>query len=123
MIGYPSNIRERTSDLDNGEAIKVTSDWLLLSSKAEFRFINLNTAFTEVLNLNARPLTVTASVTANQQSVTQTLGQVYYAPDGRERYLFTPSVEEFYVVQTDHWDEVEIYSERTQWQCCGISTG
>ena len=33
---------------------------------------------------------------------------MYYAPQGRERYLFTPPVEEFYDVQTAHWDEVEM---------------
>ena len=51
---------------------------------------------------------MTASVTANKETVTQSLGQVYYAPQGRERYLFTPPVEEFYYVQTLHWDEVEM---------------
>ena len=58
--------------------------------------------------MHARPLTVTASVTVDKESVTQSLGQVYYAPKGRERYMFTPSVEEFYEVQTLHWEEVEI---------------
>ena len=51
---------------------------------------------------------MTANVTANKETVTQSLGQVYYAPEGRQRYVFTPPVEEFYEVQTNHWDEVEI---------------
>ena len=107
IIGFPSHIREM-SDLSNGEPTKADATWLYLSSKAEFRMINLNTAFADAINLHARPLTVTAKVTANQETISQSLGQVYYAPQGRERYLFTPPVEEWYDVQTNHWDEVEI---------------
>ena len=51
---------------------------------------------------------MTANVTANSETVTQPLGQVYYAPEGLQRSMFTPPVEEFHEVQTDHWDEVEI---------------
>ena len=81
---------------------------MYLSSKPDFRLINLNAGFADALNLHARPLTVSAKVTANKDTVPQSLGQVYYAPQGRERYLFTPPVEELYDVQTTHWDEVEI---------------
>ena len=107
VISYPSHIRE-SSDLSSGEATRKDSTWLYLSSKADFRMINLNTAFAEALNLHSRPLTSTANVTANKETVTQSLGQVYYAPQGRQRYVFTPVEEEFYEVQSNHWDEVEI---------------
>ena len=107
VISYPSHIRQ-TSDLSINEPTKIDSNWLYLSSKADFRLTNLKTTFAEALNLLARPLTVTASVTANSETVTQSLGQVYYAPEGLQRYVFTPPVEEFYEVQTNHWDEVEI---------------
>ena len=107
VISYPSHMRE-TSDLSINEPTKIDSNWLYLSSKADFRLTNLNPTFAEALNLLARPLTVTASVTTNSETVTQSLGQVYYAPEGLQRYVFTPPVEEFYDVQTNHWDEVEI---------------
>ena len=107
VISYPSHIRQ-TSDLSINEPTKIDSNWLYLSSKADFRLTNLNTTFAEAFNLLAKPLTVTASVTANSETVTQSLGQVYYAPEGLQRYVFTPPVEEFYEVQTNHWDEVEI---------------
>ena len=107
LFSYPSHTRE-TSDLSNNEVHKMDANWLFLSSKVDFRFINLNEAFTNALNLHARPLTVSAKVTADSDTVPQSLGQVYYAPQGRERYLFTPPVEEFYDVQTTHWDEIEI---------------
>ena len=32
----------------------------------------------------------------------------YYAPQGRERYAFLPTRENFYEVQDNHWEEVEI---------------
>ena len=107
VISYPSHIRE-SSDLINGEPTRKDSTWLYLSSKADFRMTNLNTAFAQALNLHSRPLTITANVTANKETVTQALGQVYYAPEGRQRYVFTPVVEEFYEVHSNHWDEVEI---------------
>ena len=107
LFSYPSHTRE-ASDLSNNEVHKLDATWLYLSSKADFRFINLNAAFADALNLHPRPLTVTAKVMANTETVTQSLGQVYYAPKGRERYLFTPPVEEFYDVETTHWDEIEI---------------
>ena len=107
LFSYPSHTRD-TSDLSNGEVHKMDAKWLFLSSKADFRFINLNEAFVDALNLHARALTVTAKVTADQETTPQALGQVYYAPQGRERYLFTPPVEEFHDVQTLHWEEIEI---------------
>ena len=33
---------------------------------------------------------------------------MYYAPQGRQRYAFTPVQETFQHVQDNHWDEVEI---------------
>ena len=107
LFSYPSHTRE-TSDLSNNEVHKLDATWVYLSSKVDFRFINLNAAFADALNLHPRPLTVTAKVTANTETVPQSLGQVYYAPQGRERYLFTPPVEEWYDVQTAHWEEIEI---------------
>ena len=107
VISYPSHIRS-PSELSSNEATKIDSNWLYLSSKPDFRLTNLNTSFAEALNLQTRPLIVTASVTANSETVTQSLGQVYYAPEGLQRFVFTPPVEEFYEVQTNHWDEVEI---------------
>ena len=107
VITYPSHVRE-LSDLSIDEPTRKDSTWLYLSSKADFRLTNLNTAFADALNLHPRPLTMTANVTANKETVTQSLGQVYYAPEGRQCYVFTPPVEEFYEVQTNHWDEVEI---------------
>ena len=107
VISYPSLTR-KTSELSVNEPTRTDANWLYLSSKVDVRLINLNTAFADALNLHARPLTVTAKVTANKETVPQTLGQVYYAPQGRERYLFTPPLEEFYQVETNHWDEVEI---------------
>ena len=107
VLSYPSHVRE-TSELSINVPAKLDGTWLHLSSKVDVRFTNLKKTFTEALNLHARPLTVTANVTANSETVTQSLGQVYYAPEGRVRYMFTPPVEEFYEVQTTHWEEVEI---------------
>ena len=50
---------------------------------------------------------MTANVTANKETVTQSLGQVYYAPQGRQRYAFTPVQETFQEVQDNHCEEVE----------------
>ena len=68
----------------------------------------LSQRFEQALNLHPRPLEVTAKVTANRLTVTQSLSQVYYAPQGRQRYAFTPVQETFQEVQDNHWDEVEI---------------
>ena len=107
LISHPAHKRD-TTDLANGEAHKLDASWMMLSSKADFRFINLNASFADALNLHARPLTVTAKVTSGSATITQPLGQVYYAPHGRERYLFTPPVEEFHPIYTPDWNEVEI---------------
>ena len=107
VISYPLHVRD-ASELSTRLAIGLDNTWLYLSSKADFRLINLNATFVDALNLHARPLSVTAKVTANRNTVSQPLGQVYYAPQGRERYLFTPPVEEWFDVQTNHWDEVEL---------------
>ena len=107
VLSYPSNTREK-SELSVDTAATLDATWLHLSSKVDWRFIHLNKVFADALNLHARPLTVSAKVTADKDTVAQSLGQVYYAPEGRERYLFTPPVEEWYDVQTTHWDEIEI---------------
>ena len=75
---------------------------------SEWRFINLKQSFKDAINLHARPLSVTANVTVGSATVSQPLGHVYYAPQGRERFLFTPPMEEFHQLQTTQWDEVEI---------------
>ena len=107
VIRYPSHTRE-TSELASNVPALLDATWLHLSSKVDFRFVNLNAAFADALNLHPRPLTVSAKVTADKDTVPQSMGQVYYAPQGRERYLFTPPVEEWYDVQTSHWEEIEI---------------
>ena len=111
LFSYPSHTRE-TSDLSNNEVHKMDATWVYLSSKVDFRFINLNESFANALNLYARPLTVTAKVTAgtgaNKVTYDQPMSHLYYAPQGRERYVFTPPLEEFHSVHTREWDEVEI---------------
>ena len=98
-----------TSSLSNGEEMKlVQRRYIDLNALSDWRFINIKQSFTDALNLHERSLSVTAKATANSETVTQSLGQVYYAPEGRVRYLFTPPVEEFYDVQTQFWEEVEI---------------
>ena len=108
VISYPSHTRERSELNSYAKTFSYDANNVYYSSKADFRLINLNTAFADALNLHARPLTVTAKMTANSNTVSQSLGQVYYAPQGRDRYLFTPPVEEWYDVQTNHWNEVKI---------------
>ena len=105
--GYANHTKGATS-LNNGKVTKMAGVWLDLSTLSDWRFINLKQSFKDAVNLYPRPLTVTAKVMANTDTVTQSLGQVYYTPQGRERYLFTPPVEEWYDVQTAHWDEIEI---------------
>jgi len=105
--GYASHTKGASS-LDNGKPTKILGNWVHLSTLSDWRMINLNQSFEEANNLHSRFLEVTASVTANKVTVTQPLGQVYYAPQGRQRYAFSPVQETFYEVQTPHWDEVEI---------------
>ena len=47
-------------------------------------------------------------MTVNRQTTSQCLGQVYYAPQGRQRYTFTPQRSHFEEVQDPHWEEIEI---------------
>ena len=109
MVPDYATYAKGTSSLSNGKPFTLyAGQYVQLNTLSDWRFINLKQSFNEALNLHARPLTVTVSVTANKETVTQSLGQVYYAPQGRERYLFTPPVEEFYDVQTAYWDEVEM---------------
>jgi len=104
---YPNHTKGASS-LDNGKPTKILGNWVHFSTLSDWRFINLNQSFEEALNLHPRPLEVSANVTANSVTITQSLGQVYYAPQGRERYAFSPIQETFYEVQDPHWEEVEI---------------
>ena len=108
MLPVYTTYEKGQSSLRNGKTLELSFGFVKLNAMTDWRFINLRQSFQEALNLHARTLTATASVTANSETVTQSLGQVYYAPIGRERYLFTPPVEEFYEVQELHWEEVEI---------------
>ena len=105
--GYAKHTKGATS-LNNGKVTKMAGVWLHLSTLSDWRFINLKQSFNEALNLHARPLIVTAKVKSGSSTITQPLGRVYYAPQGRERYLFTPPVEEVHHLKTTRWDEVEI---------------
>ena len=104
---YPNHTKGPTS-LNNGKVTDIEGNWLWLSTLSDWRFINLNQCFKDALNLHPHPLTVTANVTANKETVTQSLGQVYYAPEGRQRYAFTPVQETFQEVRDNHWEEVQI---------------
>ena len=104
---YPDHTKGASS-LDMGKPTKILGKWLHLSTLSDWRFINLNQSFEEALNLHPRPLKVTAKVTPNRVTVTQSLGRVYYAPQGRQRCAFTSVQETFQDVQDNHWDEVEI---------------
>ena len=104
---YPNHTKGASS-LETGKPTQILGNWLHLSTLSDWRFINLNQSFEDALNLYPRPLEVSAKVTANSVTVTQSLGQVYYAPEGRQRYAFSPTRENFYEVQDNHWEEVEI---------------
>ena len=104
---YPNHTKGASS-LETGKPAQILGNWLHLSTLYDWRFINLNQSFEQALNLYPRPLEVTAKVTADSVTVTQSLGQVYYAPQGRERYAFSPTRENFYEVQDNQWEEVEI---------------
>ena len=78
--------------METGKPTQILGNWLHLSTLSDWRFINLNQSFEDALNL----------------TVTQSLGQVYYVPQGRERWAFSPTRENFYEVQDNHWEEVEI---------------
>ena len=88
---YPT-LEKGNSSLGNGETHKVSFvDWIQLNSLTDWRFINLEQSFKDALNLHARPLTVSAKVTsgtgASKVTYDQPMSHVYYAPQGRERYL------------------------------------
>ena len=104
---YPNHTKGATS-LNNGKVTDFQGNWLHLSTLSDWRFINLHQSFKDALNLHPRSLTVTTSVTANKETVMQSLGHVHYAPQGRERYAFSPEQDFFYELATTHWDEVEI---------------
>ena len=104
---YP-NYSKGASSLHTGKPNKIFGNWLHLSTLSDWRFINLNQSVEDALNLHPRLLEVTAKVTANSVTVTQSLGHVYYAPQGRQRYSFTPHQETFQEVQDNAWDEIEI---------------
>ena len=97
------------TSLSNGKAItKSNATHVKLNALSDWCFINLEQSFKEALNLHARPLIVSAKVTSGSVTVTQPLGRVYYAPQGRERYLYTPPMEEVHHLIKTKWDEVEI---------------
>ena len=109
MVPDYTTYGEGTSSLSNGKAFKLFfGKWIQLNALSDWRFINLEQSFKEALNLHARPLIVTATVKSGSVTVTQPLGRVYYAPQGRERYLYTPPVEEVHHLIQTKWDEVEI---------------
>ena len=105
--GYANHTKGATS-LNNGKVTQTNGVWLDLSTLSDWRFINLKQSFKDALNLHARPLVVTVKTTANKVTFDQPMGHVYYAPQDRERYLFTLPVEEFQPVYSRDWEEVEI---------------
>ena len=94
--------------MDTGKSTKILGNWFHLCTLSDWRFVNLNQSFREALNLHLRPLEVTAKVKFNKQTTSQRLGQVYYAPQGRQRYTFIPQRSHFEEVQDPHWEEIEI---------------
>ena len=104
---YPNHTKGASSLLNN-KPTNILGNWLWLSMLSDWRFINLNESFENALNLHPRNLQVTANVKANSVTVTQPLGYVHYAPKGRQQYVFTPWQENFYEVQDNEWEEVEI---------------
>lgn len=104
---------EGESSLGNAQKFVIKfNTYVQLNSLSDWRMINLKQSFAEALNLHARPLTVSAKVTsgtgANKVTHDQPMSHLYYAPQARERYIFTPPLEEFHPVHTHEWDEVEI---------------
>ena len=101
------------STQSNGKAFGIDqAKFITLNALCEWRIINLEQSFKEALNLHARPLVVSAKVTsgtgASKVTYDQPMSHLYYAPQGRERYVFTPPLEEFHPVYTPLWTEVEI---------------
>ena len=113
MVPEYSTFTKGTSTESNGKAFGVAqAKFITLNALCEWRFINLEQSFKEALNLHARPLVVSAKVTsgtgASKVTYDQPMSHLYYAPQGRERYVFTPPVEEFHPVYTPLWTEVEL---------------
>ena len=114
LVPVYSSYAKGASSLSSGKAFTLVSGnaYVKLNAISDWRFVNLEQSFKEALNLHARPLIVTAKVTtgtgAKKVTTTQPLGRVYYAPQGRERYLYTPPLEEVHHLIQTKWDEVEI---------------
>ena len=113
MVPGYATYAKGTSSLSNGKVFTLyAGQYVQLNALSDWRFINLKQSFNEALNLHSRPLTVTAKVTSATAKKTVTFDQpmshVYYAPQGRERHVFSPPVEEFHPIYTRDWYEVEI---------------
>ena len=113
MVPDYATYKKGQSSLSNGKVVSLSAgQYLKLNALADWRFINLQQSFKDALNLHARPLTVSAKVTsgtgANKVTYNQPMSHLYYAPQDRERYVFTPPLEEFHPVYTREWNEVEI---------------
>ena len=120
---YPNHTKGASS-LETGKPTQILGNWLHLSTLSDWRFIKLNQCLKDALNLHPRPLTVTANVTANKETVTQSLGQVYYAAQGRQRYAFTPVQETFQELGTrQSLGRSRNYPERIGWDTSSISIG
>ena len=113
MVSDYAKYEKGQSSLTAGKALELAfGTHVKFNTMTYWRFINLQQSFKDALNLHARPLTVSAKVTsgtgANKVTYDQPMSHLYYAPQGRERYVFTPPLEEFHPVYTREWDEVEI---------------
>ena len=113
MVPEYDTFTKGQSTQGSGKAFGVKdSRFITLNALCEWRFINLEESFKEALNLHARPLVVSAKVTsgtgATKVTYDQPMSHLYYAPQGRERYVFTPPLEEFHPVYTPLWTEVEL---------------
>ena len=65
MVHSYANHTKGASSLSNGKVTQTNGNWLDLSTLSNWRFINLQQSFKDALNLHARPITVTAKVTAS----------------------------------------------------------
>ena len=113
MVPVYSTYAKGTSSLSGGKAFTLfAGTHVQLNALSDWRFMNLQQSFNDAVNLHARPLTVVAKVTSDQakKKVTfdQPMSHVYYDPQGRERHVFAPPVEEFHPVYTHDWAEVEL---------------